>query len=72
MEPKFDFSSDERIEALSLYAKLKDRVGDSLLPGDEQKMRHHLMQLMDGNHVIRNIFGLNPILLSLQTALLLV
>ena len=72
MEPKFDFPSDERIEALSLYAKLKDRVGDSLLPGDEQKMRHHLMQLMDGNHVIRNIFGLNPILLSLQTALLLV
>ena len=72
MEPKFDFPSDERIEGLSLYAKLKDRVGDSLLPGDEQKMRHHLMQLMDGNHVIRNMFGLNPILLSLQTALLLV
>ena len=35
-------------------------------------MRHHLMNAIENHQVNRNVFGLNPILLSFQTALLVV
>ena len=72
MIDKFEFTTEERAETLSLYAELKERVGDSLADGDEQKIRAHLSQLMEHHQVQRNVFGLNPILTSFQTALLLV
>ena len=72
MNERFEFTAEERVETLKLYSELKVRVGDSLLSGDEQKTRQHMNQLMEQGHVLRNVFGLNPILLSFQTAKLLV
>ena len=72
MEERFEFTSEERAEALRLYAELKERVGDSLLPGDEEHIREHLSQLMEQHLVSRDVFGQNPIVLGLQTAQLLV
>ena len=67
---KFEFTSEERAEALKLQALLRERVGESLLADDEQKIRAHLSAMLAQQQVSRDIFGLNPILLGFQTALI--
>ena len=56
MTDKFEFTTEERAETLRLYAELKDRIGDSLAEGDEQKIRAHLSQLMEHHQLQRNVF----------------
>ena len=68
----FEFNIAEREQALALYQQLKEIVGSSLEPNDDASMRHHLMQAIEQQHVTRDVFGLNPIVTSLQTALLVV
>ena len=68
----FEFNIAEREQALALYQQLKEIVGPSLEPNDDTSMRHHLMQAIEQQHVTRDVFGLNPIVTSLQTALLVV
>ena len=72
MIDKFVFTPEERSEALLLSSELKEKVGDSLLPGDEQKIRSLLLQLTEQQHLVRDAFGLNPVVSGLQTALILV
>lgn len=72
MEDKFEFSAEERSLTLQLLKQLKDKIGKTLKPDDEQKMRHHLIYAIQNHQIKRNIFGLNPILLGLQTALIMV
>ena len=72
MDDKFEFTTTERAETLTLYTELKNRVGDSLEPGDEQRLRHHIAQIMEGRQIVRDAFGLNPVLTELQTACILV
>jgi GTP pyrophosphokinase len=72
MNERFEFTAEERAELLRIYSELKNRVGDSLLAGDEEKIRVHMSQLMEQGRVSRDVFGLNPILLSFQTAMILV
>ena len=72
MTDKFEFTTIERAEALRLQAELKDRVGESLLADDEQKIRTHLSAMMAQQQVARDIFGLNPIVLGFQTAIIVV
>ena len=70
MADKFEFTADERTEALSLQAALRERVGDTLLADDEQKIRAHLTAMMAQQQVTRDVFGLNPIVLGFQTAMI--
>ena len=72
MDKKFEFTVEERAEALRLYGELRDRVGDFVDPNEERKLRSHLLNLMEKNQVHRDVFGLNPIVTSLQTAQILV
>jgi len=72
MTEKLDFTLEEREQALALYAQLKERIAATLEAGDEEQLRRHLMAALEQNQVRRDVFGLNPILLSLQTALLVV
>ena len=72
MTSKLDFSIEERSLALALYAELKEKIGASLADADEAQLRKHLMAGIELNQVRRNAFGLNPIVSSLQTALLVV
>ena len=69
---KFEFTPEERAEALRLQALLRDRVGESLLADDEQKIRTHLSDMLAQQQVSRDIFGLNPILQGFQTAMIVV
>lgn len=62
------FTNDEKREILSLVRKLRASIGSLLEEGDEGKLFKYIKNELRGNNVSRNVFGLNPILLSLQTA----
>ena len=68
MTEKIDFTPNEKEQTLTLYQKVRELIVSSLQPGDEEKMRHFLMNAIESHQVSRNVFGLNPILLSFQTA----
>ncbi|WP_027450048.1 RelA/SpoT family protein [Xylanibacter brevis] len=72
MTELLEFTAPERELALQLYAELKDKIISTLEPADEEKLRSHLMELISQNIVHRNVFGLNPIITAVQTALLVV
>lgn len=66
------FTKPEKEAILHIYSVVKDELKDSLLPGDEEKMRNHLRHTISMNLIERNAFDLNPILLGFQTALIVV
>ena len=68
MKDKFNFTPEERKESLEILYRLKASIGDTLKPGDELKLREQLTNAIIQNQIQRNVFELNPILLSLQTA----
>ena len=72
MIEKFDFKPKEKETVLTLYNKVKEEIGTSLVAGDEDKMRQYLLDYIEQNHIHRDVFGLNPLLLSFQTAQLVV
>ena len=72
MTGRLEFTTQEKEETLSLYQKIRDQIAPTLKPGDEEQMRHLMMRAIETNQVNRNVFGLNPILLSFQTAQLVV
>ncbi len=68
----FAFTSAEKEETLVLYQQVRELLGDSLMEDDVVRMRHHLMNAIEHHQMHRNVFELNPILLSFQTAQLVV
>ncbi|MBQ8097195.1 MAG: bifunctional (p)ppGpp synthetase/guanosine-3',5'-bis(diphosphate) 3'-pyrophosphohydrolase [Prevotella sp.] len=70
MNEQIDFTSAEREQALTLLAQLREKIAPSLQEGDEAKTRHHLMKAIEEGQMRRDFFGLNPVVTSLQTALL--
>ena len=72
MSEKIHFTADERDNVLSLYAQLKAKVSASLEPGDDFSLRRQLVRAIQEDGIRRDLFGLNPLLTSLQTALLVV
>jgi len=72
MDNKLVFTKTEKIELIELIRKLRITVGTLLQHNDEEKIRMFLKDSLRNNDIQRNIFGLNPIVLSLQTALIAV
>ena len=72
MADKLEFTTQEREETLTLYQKIREQIASSLLEGDEERMRQLLMRTIETHQLQRNVFGLNPVLLSFQTAQLVV
>ncbi|MBQ9357818.1 MAG: bifunctional (p)ppGpp synthetase/guanosine-3',5'-bis(diphosphate) 3'-pyrophosphohydrolase, partial [Prevotella sp.] len=72
MAEPLSFTTDERRQATALYAELKEKMAIAMQPDDEQLLRSHLLQAVDHCQVERDVFGLNPILHSLQTAIIAV
>lgn len=64
----FAFTEAERQKALQIIESLRQRVEDSLQQGDEEKVRSLLFEAIEQNHVNRDVFGLNPLLMAIQTA----
>ena len=72
MTQKLEFTTIEKEETLALYQKIREQIAPSLLEGDEENMRRLLLDAVEMHQLQRNVFGLNPILLSFQTAQLVV
>ena len=68
MEDRFQFTTNEREESVRIWKKLRKSIGSTLKTGDEEAVYKHIGSAMRNNQIQRDVFGLNPILHSLQTA----
>ncbi|WP_337746309.1 RelA/SpoT family protein [Hallella sp.] len=67
MEKTFKFTPEEFRTSVKIIQYLRTAIGSSLENHDEQKVRKYIHQAIVAGHVHRDVFGLNPILTSLQT-----
>ena len=70
MEEILKFTDDEKSKLQEVAHQLKVLISDDLKPEDEKHLRQQLESEISANKVKRDVFGLNPILFSFQTALL--
>lgn len=68
MEEKLEFTQEEQRELVAVAAHLKEMMGNTLKTDDEENLRKQLESEIHGEMIGRDVFGLNPILLSFQTA----
>lgn len=68
MEEKFKFTIEEKRELVGIAKKLRAEMGSTLKPCDEENLKKQIVSELANNKIKRDIFGLNPILLSFQTA----
>lgn len=71
MEEMFQFSPREEEEAKQLTAHLREVVGPSMHDGDIEKIINFLQETAQKG-ITRDVFGLHPVLTSLQTACIIV
>ncbi len=72
MTERLAFTAEEKEKTLTLLQRIREEIAPSLHDGDEEHIRRHLLEIIDSDKVHRNVFGLNPIMLSFQTAQLVV
>ena len=70
MEEKFKFTDEERTTLLEIAEQLKSLMGDEYTEEDAVKVRAQIESELQENKINRDVFGLNPILMSFRTALL--
>ncbi len=68
MEEKLIFTIEEKKEFMQLAASLKEAVSGTLMPNDEKNLKAQIETELRQGSLARDVFGLNPILLSMQTA----
>lgn len=68
MEQTFTFTPEEVVASVRIIQHLRNAIGNYLKDDDEQKVRQYIRRAVSAGHVHRDVFGLNPILTSLQTA----
>ena len=64
------FTTDEKFQAVELARHLRELLGDDLSREDEEKLRAQIGSDLSSGQLKRDIFGLNPVIQSLQTAIL--
>ena len=62
------FTPNERSEALAVARRLKTSISRLIKEKDEEKVFAHIKKSLRNGAVGRDVFGLNPILMALQTA----
>ena len=68
MEEKFIYTDKEKELSEKILEELKETLGQTFYENDLPKLRDHLSKTIADNRIQRNVFKLNPILCSLQTA----
>ena len=68
MEQNNISTEKERNEILSLFESVYSAIEDSFKPGDKEKLSLHINAALESKLIPRDIFGLNPILFSFETA----
>ena len=72
MDKKLYFTHEEKGQLLEALKKLRSLPGYVLEKGDELKIFSRLKEAVANNEIQRDIFGLNPIVMCLQTAVIAV
>ena len=72
MYAKNIFTKEEKESFGKLFEELKSALGELLPAEDQRKIAAHIRMTEQQNAVERNVFGLNTLLCSLQTALIAV
>lgn len=72
MNEKLIFTDNERQEADALLHSLRQHLGENMQDDDEKKINEYLNKAVEGGKIHRDVFGINPILHSLQTAIIAV
>lgn len=70
METDEFFTIKEKDLLFSLYRKLLQLSGETLQKGDCKKLKIHLVNTIQNNRIQRDIFGLNPVIKDMQTAVI--
>lgn len=63
-----EFTNIELTKATEIIESLRLKLNTALLPDDEEKLRRILLDSLDKQEMQRDIFGLNPMLMAMQTA----
>ena len=70
METDEFFTTNEKALLFSLYRKLLQLSGETLQKGDCKKLKTYLINTIQNNRVQRDLFGLNPVIKDMQTAVI--
>lgn len=70
MDDRLIFTSAEKYQLITLLRELRVLSGNSLKDNDEEKIRTFIKKSLEENNIKRDVFGLNPIILSMQTAII--
>ena len=70
MEQNAFFSAQEKVRLAQLYRELFKLSGNILHPDDCKKLKTYLLEAARRNLIQRNVFGMNPILNDMETALI--
>lgn len=68
MDDKLLFTDTERQDTVHLLDELREKTRDYLNLDDQLMLRQQIMSALENGQVERDVFGLNPIVTSLQTA----
>ena len=68
MEEKLKFTIDEKEQITHIAKHLKEKIGGALVQDDEQKLMALIKDALNGSKIHRDVFGLNPLVLGMQTA----
>jgi guanosine-3',5'-bis(diphosphate) 3'-pyrophosphohydrolase len=72
MSNKLIFTPKEEEEARQLIARLREAIGTTFSKSDERQVTVDIMRALRNGKVNRDVFGLNPVLRALQTAVIAV
>lgn len=64
------FSSQEKIRLAQVYRELLKLSGNVLHATDCSRLKHYLIRATQDNYIQKDVFGLNPILNDMETALI--
>lgn len=70
METDEFFTPKEKNLLFTLYRKLLQLSGETLQKSDCRKLKSHLITTIQKHHIQRDIFGLNPVIKDMQTAVI--
>ena len=68
MDEKLIFTEEEKATAQALWNELSEKLKDTLQEGDGQKLRDTLQSCIENGKLVRDPFGLNPVVNAFQTA----
>lgn len=66
------FTGEERVQFFMLYRRLLELSGDALRPDDCDKLKAQLVEAAQKGLIQRDVFGLNPVIKDMQTAVIVV